>query len=228
MNIQPVSAILFMKGHSSRIPGKNTKIFAGKPICFYILETLSESKYVKQIIVDTDSKEIANLVSGAFPHIDLIDRPESLRGSKVPATPLIEYDLKFSKNSHFIQNHVTTPILSTATIDRAIETYFIKLDEGFDSVMGVNRHQSRFYRADGTPINHNPDIMLPSQDMQPIFEDNSNFYINSLANFYDRKNRVGKKPFFFEVSKIECLDIDEQEDFIIAEAVYKSHKGFNQ
>jgi N-acylneuraminate cytidylyltransferase len=220
MHNNGVTALLFMKAHSTRIPGKNIKPFGGKPLCFHILQSLSQSNYVKQILVDTDSDEIAELVSDSFPKIKILERPEHLRGSKVPATPLIEHDLTFAKYEHFIQNHATTPMISPKTLDLAIEKFFSGLKKGFDSLIGVNKHHSRFYRADGSPLNHDPEIMVPSQDMVPIYEDNSNFYINSVNNFYKYKNRIGKKPFFFEVSKIESLDIDEVDDFTIAEAVY--------
>jgi CMP-N-acetylneuraminic acid synthetase len=142
-------------------------------------------------------------------------------------TPIIEYDLKFVKTKHFLQTHVTSPFIKHETIDSAIKVYFEGLSRGIDSVMGVNRFQTRFYDQNKNPINHNPNIMVPSQDMPPIYEDNSSFYINSVDNFMTYKNRVGKNPIFIEISKLESIDIDDEEDFTLCEAIYEfiSKKG---
>jgi CMP-N-acetylneuraminic acid synthetase len=215
-----VTALVPLKGHSERVPNKNIRMFGGKPLCCHIIGSLSLARRIGEIIVDTDSPEIKRIVHDHFPDVKILDRPDGLRGTKVPATPLIEHDLKFASHEYFIQTHATTPLISAATIDRAIEAFFVGLDAGYDSLMGVNRYQTRFYRSDGTPINHDPEIMVPSQDMPVMYEDNSNFYVNTVENFYRRRNRVGRKVIFFEVPKIESLDIDEPEDFVIAEAVH--------
>ena len=198
-----VTALLPMKGHSERVPSKNTRIFGKDPLFFHILRSLESAKYVDQILVDTDSLQIISLLKQNFPRVSII-----------------EHDIQYIKTDHFLQTHATNPLLKPDTIDYAIKCYFEGLNEGFDSVMGVTKYQTRFYDHNKIPINHDPQIMLPSQDMLPVYEDNSNYYIISIDNFMVNKRRVGKTPLFVEVPKIESIDIDEQEDFIIAEAVY--------
>jgi CMP-N-acetylneuraminic acid synthetase len=215
-----VTALVPMKDHSERIHLKNIRLLGKKPLFFYILESLESAIYVKKIIVNTDSPKIMSLAKENFPEIILINRPKYLQGDKVPMTPIIEHDLKYVKTKHFFQTHSTNPFLSSKTIDNAIKIYFDGLKKGFDSAMGVNIYQTRFYDDKKRPINHNPDVMIPSQNMPYLYEDNSNFYINSVENFYRNKNRVGKTPVFIEVPKLESIDIDEEEDFIIAEALY--------
>ena len=219
-----VTALLPMKGHSERVSSKNIRMFGGKQLFFHIIESLESAKFVSEILVDTDSPKIVDHIRDNFPEVVVIDRPEYLLGDKVPMTPIIEHDIKFAKNDHFIQTHSTNPLLSPQTIDNAIKSYFEGLKKGYDSVMGVNAYQTRFYDHKKHPINHDPDIMVPSQDMLPLYEDNSNFYINSKEFFLMNRNRIGKNPFFFKVPKIESLDIDEEEDFIIAEAVFNHIK----
>lgn len=216
-----LTALVPMKEHSERISQKNTKILGKKPLFFFILENLISAKYVKDIVVDTDSLKITNLIRENFSQVTLLKRPEHLLGTKVSMTPIIEYDLKYVKTKHFFQTHSTNPFLSSKTIDIAIKIYFESLEKGFDSAMGVNEYQTRFYDENKNPLNHNLDVMVPSQDMPKLYEDNSNFYINSVENFYKNNNRVGKKPVFIMVSKLERLDIDEKEDFIIAQAIYE-------
>jgi len=216
-----LSALVPMKGKSQRVKSKNLRKLGGKPLFFHILNSLETAEFISEIIVDTDSEEIIDLIKENFPDVRIVERPDFLLGDKVPMTPIIGYDLKRAKNEYFLQTHATNPLLKAETIDRAVKTYFEGLSEGFDSVIGVNRFQTRFYDQKRNPINHNPDIMVPSQDMAPIYEDNSNFYINSKDNFYQRNNRVGVNPFLMEVPKLEAIDVDEEEDFIIVQAVYE-------
>lgn len=220
-----VTALVPMKEHSERIPLKNTRILGKKPLFFFILESLESAIYVKEIIINTDSSKIKSLVKEKFPGVIIINRPKYLLGDKVPMTPIIEHDLKYIKTKHFLQTHSTNPLLSSVTIDNAIKVYFDSLKKGFDSAIGVNTYQTRFYDDKRHPINHDPDIMVPSQDMPYLYEDNSNFYINSVENFNKNKNRVGKTPIFIEVPKLESIDIDKEEDFIIAEALYSFLKN---
>ena len=119
----------------------------------------------------------------------------------------------------------TNPLLTSATLDRAIETYFSNLDE-YDSLFSVTRLQSRLSGQDGSPVNHNSDELIRTQDLSPIFEENSNFYIFSKNSFNNaKKNRIGLKPQMFEVDKLEAIDIDEQQDFELAEILYKMRKN---
>jgi CMP-N-acetylneuraminic acid synthetase len=214
-----ISALVPMKGNSQRIPHKNTRLLGGEPLCFYILESLENCDLIGEVIVNTDSNRIIKLLKNKFKKVVSYKRPDFLLGDKVPMTPIIEHDLNYIKSNHFIQTHATNPFLKTETISKAIEEFFQGLSEGYDSAIGVTAYRTRFYDNNKNPINHDPDIMVPSQDMSPIYEDNSNFYINSSENFKKIKNRVGVNPKFIEVPKLESIDIDEKEDFLLAEAL---------
>jgi CMP-N-acetylneuraminic acid synthetase len=118
---------------------------------------------------------------------------------------------------HFLQTHSTNPLLSTETIDKGVELYFHNL-EIYDSLFTVTRHNARFYWSDGRPINHDPQELIRTQDLPPILEENSNLYIFSRESFKQSDNRrIGLRPYLFEVSKFEAIDIDEEEDFLLAE-----------
>lgn len=220
-----VTALVPMKGHSQRVPLKNTRILGDVPLFYHILRSLSHAKQVTEILVDTDSNKIKELIRKDFPLVRIIDRPAELTGDKVPMTDIIEYDCQFIKTKHFLQTHATSPFIKTETIEAAISLYFKSLSEGIDSVMAVNRFQSRFYDSKKKPINHNPDIMLASQDMPEIYEDCSSFYISSVERLLATKKRIGSNPIFFEMSKIESADIDTEEDFALCEAIYDFRKN---
>lgn len=222
MNENMVSALVPMKGHSERVPSKNIRILGDAPLFYHILRSLGQAKQVYEILVDTDSEKIKGLIRKDFPKVTVIDRPPQLIGDKIPMTDIVENDCAFVKMKHFLQTHATSPFIKPGTIDAAIRAYFLGISSGFDSVMAVNKFQARFYDQNKKPINHNPDIMLPSQDMPPIYEDCSSFYIGSVSRLLSSKKRVGDNPIFFEVSKLESADIDTEEDFRLCQAIYES------
>ena len=208
-----------MKGHSERIPDKNMKSFGGKPLYHSILSELLKSKYLKKVYIDTDSDSISENVREFFPSVSVIERPAELCGDDISMNRIINHDLKIINDEYFLQTHSTNPLLSAITIDRAIEFFFNNLDK-YDSVFSVSRIQSRLYRADGTAINHNPEDLIKTQDLPPVYEENSNFYIFTHTSFKKAGNkRIGKRPFMFEVSTLESLDIDTQSDFDMAQYV---------
>ena len=178
-----VTALVPMKEHSERVASKNIRFLGNKPLFFHILENLESAKYVKEIIINTDSSKIISLVKKNFPEITLISRPKYLLGDKIPMTPIIEHDLKYVKTKHFLQTHSTNPFLSNKTIDNAINIYFDSLKKGFDSAMGVNKYQTRFYDDIKRPINHNPDVMIPPISPNIIIREISNGSSGSVSSF---------------------------------------------
>ena len=128
---------------------------------------------------------------------------------------VIHHTIENTKGEYFIQVHATNPILKVNTIDRAIES-FMRNQKSYDSLFGVTKVQKRFWRKDGSPINHKISDEPTTQKLEPLFEENSCLYIFSRESFYKSKNRIGVKPYLFEISKLESWDIDEEEDFEIA------------
>lgn len=169
------------------------------------------------MVVNTDSREIADNIRQNFDGVKIVDRPEAIRGDFVSMNTIIGYDLSQLPGEHFLQTHSTNPLLCAETIDTGIELYFDNL-ETYDSLFAVTRHNARFYWSNGNAINHNPQEMLRTQDLPPILEENSNLYVFSRASFEQSgKRRIGLKPYLFEMNKLEAVDIDEEEDFLLAE-----------
>lgn len=218
-----IKVLLPMKGNSERVPNKNMKDFNGFPLYHAITKALLDSKYIDCIVINTDSKIIAKDAKDNFgDKVIIIDRPKEIQGDFVSMNEIIAYDLSKLDGIYFLQTHSTNPLLTSETIDRAIEKYFEGLNN-FDSIFGVTKVQARFYDKDAKAINHNPNELLRTQDLKPMYEENSNFYIFSKDSFKNADNRrIGLKPQIFEVNKLEALDIDEPEDFVIAEVLYKN------
>ena len=213
-----------MKGHSERVPNKNLKDFHGKPLFHTIVEVLLKSKFIDKVVINTDSKQIKKEALKFFGEsVFIIDRPKSIQGDFVSMNNIIDYDIQMLNSyTHFLQTHSTNPLLKTETIDKAIEEYFKVIENNtYDSLFSVTRFQTRFYWKTGEPVNHNPNELIRTQDLPIMYEENSNFYIFSRDSFNsNKKRRIGRRPFLFEMDKIEATDIDEPEDFIIAEKLY--------
>ena len=218
-----VIALLPMKGNSERVPKKNLKNFNGAPLYQIILNKLLESKIIDEVIVNTDCPNITESIRSKYKEQVLVrDRPDSIRGDFVSMNKIIENDLDNSDGEVYIQTHSTNPLLEVGSIDRALHK-MLEIGTSNDSVFSVTKIQTRFYDINGIAINHNPQELVRTQDLPPIFEENSCFYIFTKNSFKrSGGKRIGLKPLMFEIDKIEAIDIDNIEDFIIAEAVHKS------
>ncbi len=196
--------------------------FCGRPLFYWVIMSLENSKYIAKVVINTDSQEIAQDTLKHFDRVSIIDRPEAIQGDFVSMNTIIAYDLSQIEGDHFLQTHSTNPLLTTVTINRAIECYFGSLDM-YDSLFSVTRLQVRLYWHDGQPINHNPHEMLRTQDLPPVYEENSNLYIFSRMSFNQSgKRRIGLRPQMFEMSKLEAIDIDDEQDFKLAEMLLSS------
>lgn len=219
MSIPKVTALIFMKLHSERVPFKNIRDFNGKPLFHWILSSLEKSKYINKIIINTDSEEIANDAKEHF-DVTIHMRPDYLLTiTSNEANQILEYDINNTDGELFLQTHSTNPILSTDTIDKAIEDFVAS--EEHDSLMSVTPIRKRFYWSDGNPINHDPQAMIKTQNLEPILEENSCIYMFSRTDFMKKKSRIGDYPMIFKMDAAEALDIDEESDFLIAESIMR-------
>lgn len=219
-----IVALLPMKGNSERVPNKNLKDFFGKPLYHRVLNSLLQSKYIDEVVIDTDSDRIKKDVEENFKNrVVIIERPKSIVGDFVSMNKVIEYDMSQIEADIYLQTHSTNPLLKTSSIDEALEKMIGFLEnKKHDSIFSVTKIQTRLYNEDGSPLNHNPKELIRTQDLPPLFEENSNFFIFTKTSFEDsNKKRIGKNPCMFAIDKVQAIDIDEPEDFDIAEAIFK-------
>jgi len=212
---QTVVALVPMKEHSERVPGKNMRLFAGRPLFHHILDTLEKTYAVDEVVVDTDSEKIAAEASAHFSKVRVLDRPEELRGDFVSMNEIIAYDISQVSADIYVQTHATNPLLRSETIVEGLHR-FIQSEE-HDSLFSVNRLQARLYTASGEPINHDPESLIRTQDLPPVFEENSALYIFTRESFALHRRRIGDRPLMFETDRIESIDIDDEYTFRLAE-----------
>ena len=214
-----IVALLPMRHHSERVPGKNYRTFAGLPLYHHILRTLLDCKSLSQVVIDTDSPIISKEVARMFPEVRLIERPQHLRDGMTPTNDILLHDISLLDGDFFLQTHCTNPLLRPETINRAIDAFFSNYPT-FDSSFSVTRLQTRLWDQKGRPLNHDPDVLLRTQDLPPVYEENSNLYIFNRQTLEKRRNRLGDRPLMFEIDRLEAWDIDEELDFTVAEFLY--------
>lgn len=208
-------ALVPMKGHSERVPGKNLRLIAGKPLFAWVIETLSAVRGVDVVVVDTDSAAIAGEVSDRFPGVVINTRPVELRGDMVPMHDIVAHLARIVDGDVFLQTHVTNPLLTAATVERAIAAHADRRHH--DGLMSVTVRRSRFYRPDGAPVNHHTEHLERTQDLEPLLEENSNLYVATREVIQATGLRMGRNPVLFAMDPVESWDIDEEWDFRIAE-----------
>jgi CMP-N-acetylneuraminic acid synthetase len=211
-------ALLPMKANSERVKGKNFREFAGKPLFRWILESLLKVEEIDCVVINTDAREIlkANgLVESS--RIVIRDRKPDLCGDFVSMNNIIEDDVANIDSQTYLMTHTTNPLLSSGTICNALTAFNQAVQEGYDSLFSVNKFQTRFYKRNGEPINHDPNNLLRTQDLEPWFEENSNIYMFSKPSFDSTNARIGLKPFLFETPPEESQDIDNKVDWTRAE-----------
>jgi CMP-N-acetylneuraminic acid synthetase len=205
-----------MRHHSQRVPGKNFRPLAGKPLYHHILTSLLACPEISRVVVDTDSPPIIQGLQENFPSVVILDRPKKLRGDAVSMNEVLLYDTSQVSSDFYLQTHTTNPLLQTATLARAIRSLLDHSPE-YDSLFAVTRRQVRLWDQLGRAINHNPAILLQTQDLPPVYEENSCIYIFSRNTLVSRMNRIGERPLMFEIDAAEAWDIDDELNFAITE-----------
>ncbi len=204
-----------MRHHSQRVPGKNYRLLAGKPLFHHIIETLLAVPEIGRIAVDTDSEPVMEGLRRHFPGVQIIERSMELRADDVPMNEILLHDVGLVSADYYLQTHSTNPLLHAGTVSRAIQAFESGLPE-IDSLFSVTRLQTRLYDSRGRAINHNPEELLQTQDLPPVYEENSCIYMFGQDTLREKRHRIGSHPRMFEIAAEEAWDIDEELDFAIA------------
>ena len=222
-----VLALLPMKANSERVKGKNFKIFGHKPLFRWILDTLYELKIIDKIIINTDARSIL-AKEGLFENERIIikDRPLEICGNEVSMNKIILDDIKDFDSDIYLMTHTTNPFLTKNSIENAIIKFRDALSQDEkDSMFSVNKVQERFYSSSLKALNHDPNNLIPTQDLEPWYKENSNLYLFTKKSFSETNARIGKKPMILEMDPFESIDIDTPSDWEFAEAMIKFLKN---
>ncbi len=214
-----VVAFMPMRHSSERVPGKNYRVLDGAPLFHHMLRTLEACPEVATIAIDTDSPTVAEQCGEHFPDVLVIDRPDHLLGGDMPMTEILRHDASIIDSDWYIQTHSTSPLLRPETVSAALAALDADRD-GHDSLFSVTRWQTRLFDHDGRPINHDPTELLRTQDLPPVYEENSGMYVFSREQIADGR-RFGDRPLLFEIDPLEATDIDQESDFVLADTIHR-------
>jgi CMP-N-acetylneuraminic acid synthetase len=215
---ETVIALVPMRHHSERVPGKNFRLLGGRPLYAHILSALENCAEIGRIVVDTDSSVISEGVAREFPRVTLVERPEHLRGGEVATNEVLLHDVEVVPGRFYLQTHCTNPFVTASTLSQAVRAFLATYPQ-FDSLFGVTRLQKRLWDQHVRPINHDPAVLLRTQDLPPLFEENSCIYLFERSTLLARRSRLGANPRMFEMDALEAWDIDQEADFAFAEVL---------
>lgn len=207
-------AIVPMKLNNRRLPQKNTKAFKnGKPLCWYILETLKQVNGIDVVYVYCSNPSIKDFIPS---DVKYLQRPTSLDQDTTSMTEVLTLFAKEVSADIYVMTHTTAPFVKKESIEKGLNA--VKSGE-YDSSFAAKKLQD-FLWQDGKPLNYNLDNIPRTQDLPALYVETSGFYIYTSSVINNLNRRIGEKPYVVEVGEIESVDIDEPEDFLIADAIY--------
>jgi len=225
-----IVVLLPMKAHSERVANKNFRMFNGKPLFRWILDKLLSIEAISMVVINTDARKLlADHGLQDTSRISIRDRKSEICGDFVSMNTVLADDVANVPADIYLMTHTTNPLLKSATIQNALDWFIKNKNAGkCDSLFTVNRFQSRFYRRDGTPVNHDPKNLVRTQDLEPLYEENSNLYIFTKESFRTTNARIGRRPRMFVTSYMESIDIDDKKNWQIAETLSKLKNGLKK
>lgn len=207
-------AIVPMKLNNKRLPQKNTKSFTnGKPLCYYILSTLLSVEGIDEVYVYCSNPDIQKFIPEG---VQYLNRSKSLDQDTTSMTEVLTCFTQEVPADIYVMTHTTAPFMTKESIEKGLAA----VNSGeYDSSFAAKKLQD-FLWKDGMPFNYALDNIPRTQDLPALYEETSGFYIYKKEVMSELHRRIGKKPFIVEVGEIESVDIDETEDFMIADAIF--------
>lgn len=209
-----VVAVVPIKLNNKRLPQKNTKSFTnGAPLCTYIFSTLKKVDKIEEIYVYCSNPDITKFLPEG---VKYLKRSESLDQDSTSMTEVLNCFAQVVDADIYVMTHTTAPFISEKSISKGLDAV---LSGEYDSSFAAKKLQD-FLWKDGKPFNYALDNIPRTQDLDTMYEETSGFYVYEKSVMTEKHRRIGDNPFIVEVGEIESVDIDEPEDFMIADAIY--------
>lgn len=229
MSGQSITFFLPTRKGSERVIDKNTRPFStiSGGILELKLRQLMDTRSIEKVVLSTNDEASMRIAGEIDPHEDkilVVPRPEELCLSSTPLVDLIKYVPSIVETEHIIWGHVTTPFVDGSDYDQGIGMYFKAIKDGYDSLVSVLPFQNFLLtKPEGKIYNYSGGgTKWPrTQDLEPLYEVNHAMFITKREVYINQSDRIGAKPFLFEMGKLKSIDIDWEEDFKIAEVIYE-------
>lgn len=212
---------------SERVKSKNTRPFAGIEggLVENKIKQLLATKHIDEILFSSNDEMCIAIAEkyASDSRLRIIPRPNELCLSTTNLQDLICYVPTITNADHILWGHVTTPLVEAKVYDTAIEQYLSKITKGYDLLVSVKELKNFLLNQEGKLVNNTTDIPWPrTQDLEPLYEINHAIFLAKRSVYTEQKNRIGQKPLLYIMDEIHSKDIDWEEDFKIAEIMYKT------
>ena len=211
--MKKVVAMIPIKLHNQRLPGKNIRPLGDKVLCQYLFDTLQDVDIIDETYVFCSDESIRQYIPEK---IHFLKRPKELDEDTVKSKDIIQKFVDMVDADIYALMHVTQPFISAETIISAIDK--VKGGE-YDSAFAAHTIKE-FVWYDGKPINYSLTNVVRTQELQPIFVEGELFVFEKSV-FTVKGRRIGDKPWIQPIGWKESVCIDDMEDFEMAEAVIK-------
>lgn len=207
-----IVAIMPIKLKNERCPGKNTRMLGSKPLLQYELDSLKETGLCDEINVFCSDDAVVPYLPE---DVNFLQRPKDLDLPTSNFTQIFSFFMAERDADIYVYAHATAPFVTVETMKQCIEA--VKSGE-YDSAFCAVKLQDYLWK-DGKPLNFDATNVPRTQDLEPIYQETSGVYAFTKEVFEKYKRRIGMKPFIMEVSFREAVDIDNPEDFDLAEVM---------
>ncbi|HEC2874168.1 TPA: cytidylyltransferase domain-containing protein [Campylobacter jejuni] len=214
-----IVAIMPIKLDNKRCPNKNIRLLNQKPLLQYNLEVLKRINSIDAIYVYCSDKKINNFIDD---DIIFLERSKKLDEDNTNFTEIFQEFMNTIEADIYIYSHATAPFLKESSILKCLENV---IKNGYDSSFTVTKIQDYLWTSGFKPLNFNPMLISRSQDLDVIYRETSGVYVFKKEVFVKYKKRVGVNPKAVEVSFVESIDINTEEDFELASVIAKFLKG---
>jgi len=232
--MKSISVFVPTRKGSERVVNKNTRPFCGfsNGLLEIKLKQLLKTKAVHEIILSSNdeiSLEFGAKLAKIDDRLKIVVRPDFLSSSSTNLTDLVKYVPSVCSKPHILWTHVTSPFVNPEDYDNAISLYFKSLEKGYDSLMSVKTIQNFLWSKEKNDlINRLSDAKWPrTQDLMPLYEIDSAFFIASKDIYINTHDRIGEKPILMQQSGYKSFDVDWEDDFELAELIYEYFNGKN-
>lgn len=198
--------------NSQRVVGKNLRQLGGRPMMTYLLESLAAAKNIDEVYVYCSSREVEHYLPEG---VKFLRRDERLDSNTTLGKEIYDAFTQEVDADIYILAHTTSPFIRTSTIEQAVAA----VESGeHDSAFSAERVQT-FSWWQGKPLNYSLEHIPRTQDLEPVYVETSAFFIFRRELWRNEHRRIGYKPYIAVTDRIESMDIDNPDDFTLAEAI---------
>ena len=198
--------------NSQRVEGKNLRLLGGRPLMTYLLSSLAAAQNIDEVYVYCSNPAIQEYLPEG---VRFLKRDERLDSNTTLGEEIYDAFTSEVDADIYILAHATSPFIRTATIEDAVA----RVESGeYDSAFSAERVQT-FAWWEGKPLNYSLQHVPRTQDLEPVYVETSAFFIFQRDVWRTLHRRIGERPYTAVTDRIESMDIDNPDDFLLAEAI---------